>query len=475
MNAVTCIDRPGRWRPRLEHLAAVAIGLPIFFSVGRGSVGLSPPYSERAVESVTSVPFSVVGLPAIFLLLLLATDRRRSAFSRRLLLDDVTVLAYVLVNTGAVLYGAVLSGLAEPAAVLTYMQTIFPVVGYFAARFLMNRGAATRVFEGRERASEFLMVLSLLTLTFLLLYVVQTLVDGLSSFRLSIITDHIGPFYNYKMKRFFPLYVALATACMVSYAIYSRGGHRRVVAGGLALFGTMGLVLMHSRTALLFFAAATAILGLGLFNVQRLAVKRRAIGVAAFLVLGGLVAAVPISKVGSKSLARLYQTLLVLTDAGPLGQGDETRLERMRYGVEVGFGSAFGSGFQIERRHGLRRAVTTESGYLDTVARAGPLALCLILVVVARSLYFAARIHARAWRDSSEIFPVWAAKSLLGSLIAFSLVGNVWVNTFTEPYLGPAYWFLLGTTVSLVSSTYRGPVPPQSQPVANRTPDLVHT
>lgn len=439
-------------RLRPAGLAAATIALPVFLEVSGGRLRLSPAYVERVGESVTALPLSVFALP-VLLVLLLARARGRALASRPGL-DDLLVLGYVVVNSAALYAGVVLSGMPEPIGVMGYLQTVFPLVAYAAARLVMRPVPGESIGTSLEPAGRFLSVLGFTVSVFLLLYMAQTVIDGASSFRLSLITDHIGPFYNYKMKRFFPVYVAMATTSLAAYLLLAgRLGRARAAGiGGLLVIGVVGLLLMHSRTALLLFLVGLGVVCAGLLTVFRLTVDRRLLRLAALVALGAMLAWTPISAVGSRSLARIYETLTVVTGAQEsLAAGDETRLERMTYGVEVGFGSVFGSGFRTEERHGLRRAVTTESGYLDIVARAGPLALALILALVARSVLLGVRLERRSRAGPARTGERahWAGRAVLALLIAFAFVGNVLLNVLTEPYVGPAYWFLLGSVVSL--------------------------
>jgi len=446
-------DGVSRSRLRFATAAALIIALPVFFEPTRGGLRLSPAYSEAVGESVTALSFSVLALP-LLLAVLLASARARRRHVARPALDDALVAGYVVVNALALYTGVVLAGVPEPLGMMAYLQSLFPLVGYAVARITMETAPGETPERALEPLERFLITLGLGVLVYLFLYVVQTVIDGVSTFRLSIITDHIGPFYNYKMKRFFPVYVAMATASLAAYILASRRlrGPTVLIAGALVTFGVVGLFLMHSRTALLFLVVAMSILSAGTLRVFRPTVSRRFARLSVLVLLGVALAWPAISAAGTRSLARIYETVTVVTGArASLAPGDETRLERMRTGVEVGFGSVFGSGFQMEERHGLRRAVTTESGYLDIVARAGPLALALVLALVARSVLasyrLARRVHAGAVGPGRST--LWAARALLALLTGFALIGNVFLNVLTEPYVGPAYWFLLGSVASL--------------------------
>jgi hypothetical protein len=280
-------------------------------------------------------------------------------------------------------------------------------------------------------------------------YILQTLADPSSAFRFAAIADRIGPLYNFKMKRFYPCYVALASMLALAHYLWSPAGCRRSSAWLLVAVGAAStLLLMWSRTAMVLLIVASGAVIVHTLVYGRRVNRGRLLGAGA--VVGALVVLVGpyLSSEGARAWRRLASTLETVSRGDRITDlGDVRRFERIADGIEVGFGAPLGGMFRIVRHPVSYRfdVLETESGYVDAAVTGGPLAFAVVVGVLVMA-------SVRAWGTASQAATVPDAHvstvvGVAGAVTGALLVGNLWLNFLTEPYIAPFVWFCIGAAV----------------------------
>ncbi len=457
----------GRWTRSSAFWAGVLLAVPVFLQVGSGGIALAPSYGGGGA-ALTVVPASALTIPGLLLLLLLAGRGTRLRFFQ----EDLLVGLYVVLLTASALLGLMMNqSPAIPGAaqltVVRFGQALFPLAAYFLARLVVRPGPDGRA--SLEQLSAFVSGLSLAILLALLGYILQTGLGRASAFRFSVLADHIGPFYNYKMKRFFPSYVAIASIACLAYYLYATGRRsRRLAALGAFMGAAVALMLMWSRTAMLMWLMGTGVLLAFAPFVRQEPVKRRVVAILLILTLGTTSGVLLLYQLEAQSPRLVTTALVLLSGSDEVGRGDVTRFERMREGTRVGLGRPLGEMHRIHVAGAQGRDILeSENGYLELAVRAGPVAMLAVLAVFLLATARGLRLAWHARLDTFSSAPAflthrWAAFAFSSILLSVVLAGNVWLNLATEPYFAPLVWFLVGTAPALrfrVGSATGGTIP----------------
>lgn len=423
------------------YAVAAVICLPLFLSVHNGIV-LAPQYGSNSDLSSSVLPLSAF---ASLALLVLGMCRAASTLVFRA--TDLLLVAYGLVLTISLWFGISVS--KNPAGTLiNWGQTVYPLIWFFIARAIVSRG------NPLYRLTCFWKAVCGVLLASVALYVLQTVVDGTNVFRFSLLADHIGPFYNYKFKRFYPLFLAVSSTAALNYFLYSTARfairYSAVMASFLAL---AAIVLTHSRTALLAWVIGFGLAMGPIFWRASGRFVRRAAVINVLILTAILIGVGTIGYEGMRSLERLLGTLEQLSSSQELESGDETRLRRWAAGVDYGVLRPLGDMYSSEPKHQLgsiearqvggHDVLETESGFLDIAVRAGPVAMGLIMIVIGRVLL----IWHRLWRQQEEIWPAyrWTVGATWCASIQIFVIGMTFLDLAAEPYFAPFFWFLVGS------------------------------
>lgn len=435
-------------------LIGALITLPIFFVATGSGLRLAPRWSGETV-SLTVLPVSLLFAALCVPILLLTSPRTSGLKVER---ADNLLLAFVLLTTLSFLAGLFFNPMPSPQAplhsFLTYLQALAPITGFFIARLLLSpgRGLHTSVTcPSVKGLGSFYLGMASTTSTFLFLYTIQTVLDGGSVFRFSGITDHIGPFVNFKMKRFFPILLAVTGTVLLSIVLYGRTRFIfRCIAcityGGVAV----SVALMWSRTALLILLLGNCIL-LAL-PFLRGGARLRMAALTYLAVATPLVAViVPWSLSHSDAPLALGRVLGTAAAIGSDAELEESlRFERMREGAVQGLGMPLGDIYRMHSRGSGFRVLDTDNGWLDIAVRAGPFGLISVLALALICALKAIRVTMEAGTGPSvaqHYYWVYAAHT--SCLVSAVLFGNIWINLATEPYFGVMFWFMLGATAQI--------------------------
>lgn len=429
---------------RLAQMLGVVVATPVFLSF-QGGIGLAPQFSEQFSGSV--LPISAFLLPIIALRLGLW----RAKFEKNSLLSGSLVLllvSYTLSLLVGYLGGANISnGSSFGPALLAYLQSCFCAVGALLAWRICSKRSDD--ITSSELAFRFVEAASTTVALFALMYLGQTFISGeyVSSF--GRMADRVGPFYNFKGKRFFPVFVAVSTIFHFAFLLQSSGESTssRFLRYGLFVGSLYAVSASWSRTGLLVVAAGILLILVSAVRSGRRSVVVRSsvltlLGALAFMLVIGMAAGAS-AQSGDRN-AGSFERALALTQnygTGGLNDSDSRRFERMYAGIEFGLLRPFGDGFtQRDQTESTRRQiVVAESGYLDVAVRGGPVAVLATLLVPI------AVLRRRRSMSSFSFDPkLRTALFVRPVFIAVVFVGMFFLNLATEPYFGLFFWALIG-------------------------------
>lgn len=416
-------------RQKVLPLVALLIVLPVFVVPASGGIELATPYSADLI-GVTILPLSLLLIP---LMLLLSPPRRlpAAAFYALLLFGVSAALGLIL---------GLLSPDAEGAAdqrLLRFAQTIAPTL-----YFILGYGfiATLPDTKSQNRAIGSLLVwCALFVAAFTLLYALDAALTGSHS-RFGLLSDTIGPFANPKMKRFFPMLMAVSAVVLLG-ALLPPARHQPLAnpwfAGAGAFLLLLALIQSWSRTALL-----AALVGLAIVFWKRGLQRSRPALAAACIAVPLLIAAALIGPglpAGPTALGRWIESFAVLAGATDLDGGDTVRLDRIAMALEHGLLTPFGDGFRVRPQPNLDhdQMIFSENGWLDLAVRSGLIGTLCILYLVFRplpGLVRAAQVPA----------PETGAALLLAVWVTIYGAGFFFLHLATELYFATLFWLLLG-------------------------------
>lgn len=419
-------------------ICAILVTVPIFINLS-GGVSLAPQYSGELTGSFL-MPFSALFMPIAFLFFLLSIPIVSSFSWGGVALVSALLMCYLLGFAISAATGQ-LDYLYE-RSLNRFLQTVYPISGFFVAYIycshLKSNLRPTFLFE-------FFAVFVKLTALYMVLYGVQTFLTGSSS-RFTLVADNIGPFYNPKIKRFFPCLLAVASVYSFSrfFVVYFNENKFKSTYLLLGIGLLLSMFLFWSRTATLMYLVGMV----SLFLSLRALGFKVVVGVVSCIFLGFLVAFINdlilILDEGS-SLARSLNTVLQIFGAGgAYNDGDDVRWSRIWAAFAGTFSSPFGDGFTLHDQYlfPIRDILVAENGYLDVGVRGGLPAVCLFFLICFRAI---SRINLLRSIDESQ------AVAVKTSFVAIVFGGMPWLHLSTELYFAMFLWFFLGIVFSLRS------------------------
>ncbi|WP_146581847.1 hypothetical protein [Neorhodopirellula pilleata] len=418
------------------------MALPIFV-VPQNGFRLSSEINSRLSSDENAVAVSVLAVPVFFFVFLLQSKGRFP----RLLIEDWLLIAYAGLMLVSFVCGMFATGSNKVAvATMLFLQTVFPLLSYASVRLLgesaYRQGTAAKFGENFWWTGSVVLSISAVA------YFLQTAIDGGAPTRHNLLTNHIGPFYNPKALRFYPIAYSCFCVAMIARALVIAGsGRLGSLLMSLILLAAIGA--SHSRTAILTVAIGSALVVTSRFSLSRrnentrLRLDRRSLPVLLVLLggfFGGLIAVRD-----SRSVDRLVETVNTLLEGSQLDEGDTNRGERLKEGLAVAM-QPLGSMFQPSvRSRGNVRVVNAESGIVDAAVRGGPIAF---LIVGLLSCRFAIRmLMLLNGRPSiqSKYWSVLASAVICSTIFCFA---NIWINVLTEPFFAQIAWASAGIVVS---------------------------
>lgn len=413
----------------LIFISAFFLVAPIFL-VFRGGISLAPRFSNELI-GVTVLPLSSFAVAPLLLLSALKVKYIR--------LSIIAIPSlYTLIIIASLLYGELTGRLETDTqrSILRALQTVFPMGAFLWGAIFLSRWQ-----DGRTQAMVIVSLFKAVSwwlLLFLLLYLVQTAFSGSGS-RFTSLADHIGPFYNPKVKRFFPSFLAFASVMFFGLSLVKgETPRRRMIYFFLGMALLVGIGMYWSRTALVAFMTGLIIIFWSIGPSMRKWV---------WLLICADAALILLLSVGSlnievlTSLDRFMNTVLqILGIGGEENFGDSIRLERLTFAFSETFSSPFGSSFQLYSQDlfPIPDIPIAENGFLDIGIRGGIIGMALLIYAILGSFR-----RFLDWRSIPGMRAVGAA------FLSLAFGAMLFLHLATEAYTATCFWFLVGLGFSL--------------------------
>lgn len=443
---------------RVAALLGVILGAPIFLNVSDG-ISLAPQYSGSFHGNVLSLSWFLGPMIIVFLALV-----RRKVFYR----TDVLIIGYVGSAVVALLFGLISNGVSHRSPTLRpvlilFLQTVVPVIWFFVPRLFLCREAQST--KRLYLVWRLYVALSVTLAVFVAGYVLQTALFGGYDNHYSLLAPNVGPFYNYKIKRFFPVVAVILTTVTLA-RIFLFGVRGRLGVWSLAGF-TLGLVIIAttwSRTAVIALFLSTGLVTLCCAQIKKTRTVNRVLIFGACAIVAGIVAVPLLIHNNVYSVKRVYQTVHLLSMGSDLGTGDVRRLDRMYDGVVHGLGSFTGDRYRLrgpEDQAGTGtepHLLVTENGYLSIAVRTGIIGFICLVSLVVIELVASYRLMAlclkNARHNKSKIVEFMIMIVLFVISISVFSLGEFFLKLATEPYAGPIFWVTFGAIEVLRHGRY---------------------
>jgi hypothetical protein len=415
----------------LALLLAGLMAFPVFFQVSGSGLSLAPRFSNESTGQLI-LPLFYILSPVLVLFFIFRI--------RKLQLPvNITALIFTLFAcyTFGISWGAISGQINNEVtrSISRYIQSCLPL---FSALLGIQVATLYRASERHVWMFSFVKLFCYFTTSILALYAAQTLLTGSGS-RFSFLADHIGPFYNPKIKRFFPSLLALAACFFISIGICKAVNHRKIfnmylILGVIAIAGTFS------------FWSRTAVVMLIFGFITPLFYFKSAAKVAAYLTLGGTAFVVGITLLMTSeaeallSFQRTINTFAFLLDAGgEENYGDDVRFVRIAFATSEMLSSPFGSGFETHEQYlfPIADIAVAENGFLDVGVRGGIIAMMSLVFLSLRGL---AITHSYAKSKDSTAIAVHSVN------LALIIGGLPWLHFTTEAYFSSFFWFFLSVT-----------------------------
>ncbi|MDZ4095673.1 MAG: O-antigen ligase family protein [Paracoccaceae bacterium] len=431
----------GERQIKLTSIAFV-LSAPVFITLDKG-ISLAPAYSADTVGDLI-IPISYFLLP--MLLAMTALTRRRVVIEAATIISAYLIIMLLLAG----FFWGSTTGLTSEFTSRSLgrcLQAIIPVsAGVFASSFFM---AEHDKIERARQVSRFAFTFSILIASFLGLYALQTLITG-GGTRFSFFADHIGPFNNPKIKRFFPTLLAFSGAVIfITWMMtWNRGRQVSVHLLLVSILVFSGLFTFWSRTS------ALALFSSILASVFYIRMSRKSVVLALGMVGTILTAILIIDPSGwdnFTALSRLSNTALQLfSDQGEENYGDAIRFERVHFAFNQMMATPFGSGFATFRQElfPIEDIAIAENGFLDIGVRGGIFSLSIMIFLILRG---GVRLHLWTRFDAISTGPLACA------YWGYCVVSFFFLHLATETYSAMFFWFLIGAANALESPPLKRP------------------
>lgn len=402
---------------RLLRVTGFLLAVPVFLHLESGVIqlGAAP---ARSGEQGAGFDLSIV---ALWLPLLLVIGLSRKSVRPQLGSIDVLVGLYVAVNMAA--FGLVgLGGDTPGASLLRLAQTLYPIAWYFALR---------RLVPSMQEARPLVSGLLAGAVVGASLALAATAFEGLND-GTGLAWDYFG-LKNPRALRFFPSFLSICCLLGASQLISRRPLTPPLLSLAAVLIPGTAVILSYSRASLIPVGMAVLLVTVKLvLDAGRQPV--RLLIAAAIAIVAATSISLAAAQATSVSLSRsVGDESAELSNRGHLRRSVET----MRVGLARPFGLGYVADVEVERgtARGISQVELTENQFSESAVRAGPLAVGLLVAIVALSLRHAFRTRAPTG---------WA---LFGCVTLAMLQIQ-----FTEAYDGPLSWGLVALTVVTAAS-----------------------
>lgn len=412
---------------------------PVFFIVSPSKgFKLAPSYSSE-LTGVLLVPVSYLVSP--FLLFTSVIAYRGFFFSASAALLGAGILGCYTISiiTGLILE---VPNCGDARSFQRYLQSCIPVVSFFLGMQIIGHEKTLKAQS--KKINAFIIFASYLIIGYFLLYFIQTLIGGQGN-RFSVVADHIGPFYNPKIKRFYPSFLAIALVVLLALFFQrSNKYNNKYTLLAASILGLLGLLTFWSRTAIFTLVCGFSYVSINMRFLKILSIWIVPVAALLFLYLFNFSEVLINSFTG---VERSYHTLLVLFgDSQSSNPGDIVRFDRIWFAVSESLRTPFGSGFSLHKQYlfPVPDIAIAENGYLDVSVRGGVPALTL-LVFILISAY--RRVKYAEIKLGTDMLPTRA--------LFFSLVFGVlpWLHMTTEAYFSSFFWLLIGMLCGITNTT----------------------
>lgn len=374
--------------------------IPIFFQISPPA--LSPPYDFKHENNV-------INFGAIFLLLLTLYRAPQIVFSESVNVfsdNRVYMIVFYIMLTFLSLTAGLITSLFIGGIEVSYVDFVQALVFPFTFIIFLSLLQHSNYLDIESLLFFLIFVFGMLNF----IYIFQTFIGiGPNSFY-SIVVDHIGPFNNFKIKRFYPSAISVILLLQIFYLFLNKNFFKKLIVfiflistifviGGTwgrsapvtISFGFLVFILLTSKTVIFKYVIA---------SISALFIFIYLFGGAIFENTFGIL--------------RFIETL------GQVGELESERFRRIMLGIEEGMLAPFGYMFIYEGK------ISPENGYLDIATRSGTIGFVIFILFISyflRDLKFINSI-----KDESKL-------DILYIICCMIMFNNIFLNSFTEPYL----------------------------------------
>jgi hypothetical protein len=399
---------------------------PIFFILEGSSLRLSTSFSSD-LTGKNIVSIAVLAVPVLIFINLFYLKSRVSIFASLVLL-----LLFLLPSIGYFLGILFFEDANSSKSFNRLIQSIIPLCSFMLAIQVFSGINVERKIELMEHFYKYFQFF-LLIICFL--YILQTIFAKDLSHRFSLLADHIGPFYNPKVKRFFPAILA-GIVCynmgLIFFSLWKKNILRKKPL----------LILIFFLIVISAYWGRTAFAAIGLTFVYLIFVTK-SFRLLSYILVIAVISSISIYiishffDISLSETTSFFRVISMLSSDG-LSYGDSIRIERLLFAVSEMFKTPFGSGFLLYEQHNLQAAdiAIAENGFLDLGVRSGFIAPLMVFLI---TMAFIIKLNKLAIKSSSE--SVFALGSFLFSQI---ICVGLFLHIFSELYYGMYTWFWFG-------------------------------
>ena len=400
---------------------------PVFLNIENGFITLYQGlWAPRSGFTVPLSVFFIASLAALMLLKLLVRKIQLIQFKSNI---TVAIIFFIYANVLSLLFGLI--NYYSFSAILFFIQTVSPVFLWFLGVYLARK-------PHRVRQMLIIMIVGNAVASWGLL--VQSIIErGIRSTLTMPMIDHIGPFYIWGIRDYFPLGVTYISVLGIAFFIQKEIGWKTFFVAVLP--GILIIPLIWSKGAVGTFGIAILLLVIIMLSKKRL--TWRAVSMVLLLFLLSVML-----------FLSPQETILVQRLRSDLAGGKvvslSSRISRWKYALNViADNPIMGIGFVPERATEFKalgvssiRIFRSHNQYLDMGVKSGMLGLISFLILVFLVLKRLIKYYAK----SNKSFEIGLVTGVLAGWSAILLISNMFQVNFIQPYTGYMLWLTFGLT-----------------------------
>ena len=297
----------------------------------------------------------------------------------------------------------------DVSSIIFFQTLLFPLV------YLVIRGSIND-FNLNE-LKEILHVICIVIGIVNLLYLSQTILGFSPSTGFTRLVDYIGPFFNFKIKRFYPVICSAVFLGLIYFFSKERSQRVRLFYIILMLSSLSVVLSSWGRTSIVSLLAS---LFFAFIFFRRYKNYVRNINYA---VIGVIVLGLIFNNFFNElyfGISRFSESL-IMSITGNLTTGDDVRFDRMNEAFLKGILNPLGVLFSAEEMK-----TSPENGYLDIALRCGVFGLVAFMFFLTSFLRKFKLPTSASDENNIHFFRV---------IIILFFISNIFLNIFTEPYL----------------------------------------